>query len=64
MTTRVKKLRVFYRQVAAELHKVIWPTRKELRSSTITVIVFVVLTALFVVGVDYLAGQGVLNLYG
>jgi preprotein translocase subunit SecE len=35
------RLSLFYRQVIAELRKVIWPTRKELLTYTAVVIVFV-----------------------
>ena len=36
------RLGLFYRQVVAELRKVIWPTRKELGTYTSVVLVFVV----------------------
>jgi len=36
------RLGTFYRQVIAELRKVIWPTRRELITYTWVVIVFVV----------------------
>ena len=45
------RLAVFYRQIIAELRKVVWPTRNELSTYTSVVIVFVVimigLTTLF-----------------
>lgn len=63
MKQRIQKLKIFTRQIVAEMRKVIWPTRGELRSSTATVIVFVIMVALFVVGIDYLAGQGIIKLY-
>ena len=39
----LKRLALFYRQIIAELRKVVWPTRNQLTSYTTAVIVFVVL---------------------
>ncbi|ARF74573.1 preprotein translocase subunit SecE [Kitasatospora albolonga] len=36
------RLALFYRQIVAELRKVVWPTRSQLTTYTIVVIVFVV----------------------
>jgi preprotein translocase subunit SecE len=51
----IAKLLLFYRQVVAEMRKVVWPTRNELITYTIVVIVFVVsfaaLVLLFDIGV-------------
>ena len=38
----IVRLLLFYRQVVAEMRKVVWPTRQELITYTIVVIVFVV----------------------
>ena len=37
------RLALFFRQVVAELRKVIWPTRSELLTYTIVVLVFVLI---------------------
>ena len=37
----IVRLLLFYRQVVAEMRKVVWPTRQELITYTIVVIVFV-----------------------
>lgn len=37
------RLALFYRQVVAELRKVVWPTRNQLSTYTTVVIVFVVI---------------------
>lgn len=42
------RLALHYRQVVAELHKVIWPTRRELMTYTIVVLVFVSIIMLYV----------------
>ena len=60
----VRRVVTYYRQVVAELRKVIWPTRRELVTYTAVVLVFV----LFMVGVvalfDFGASQGVLKVFG
>ena len=42
------RISLFYRQIVAELRKVIWPTRKELITYTTVVIVFVLVVIAFV----------------
>jgi preprotein translocase subunit SecE len=42
----------FYRQIIAELRKVVWPTRSELTSYTSVVIVFVLVIMAIVYGLD------------
>ena len=44
---------VFFRQMVAELRKVIWPTRKELVTYTIVCMVFVLFMVIFVTALDY-----------
>jgi len=58
------RLALFFRQVVAELRKVIWPTRKELIAYTVVVIVFVGFMAAIVAGYDYVFTQGVLAIFG
>lgn len=58
------RLALFLRQVIAELRKVIWPTRKELITYTIVVIVFVVAMAAIVAAFDYVFTRGVLFVFG
>jgi len=54
----------FYRQVVAELRKVIWPGRKELITYTTVVIVFVAFMVALVAGLDLLFSAGVLAVFG
>ncbi len=49
----LKRLALFYRQIVAELRKVVWPTRNQLTSYTIAVIIFVVLMIGLVTLIDY-----------
>ncbi|MER7211846.1 preprotein translocase subunit SecE [Streptosporangium sp. NPDC000239] len=55
---------LFYRQIIAELRKVIWPTRKELLSYTTIVMVFVLIMVGVVSGLDALLTEGVLRIFG
>ncbi|MEW9528918.1 preprotein translocase subunit SecE [Microbispora sp. NPDC049125] len=55
---------LFYRQVVAELRKVIWPRRNDLVSYTMVVLVFVVIMVGIVAGLDFLLTKGVLAIFG
>ncbi len=44
---------LFTRQVAAELRKVIWPTRKELVTYTAVALAFVIFMTVIVTSLDY-----------
>jgi preprotein translocase subunit SecE len=44
---------LFVRQVLAELRKVIWPTRRELRTYTIVAMVFILVMVVIVTSLDY-----------
>ncbi|EWM15518.1 preprotein translocase subunit SecE [Kutzneria sp. 744] len=59
-----KRLARFLREVVAELRKVIWPTRKNLLTYTIVVLVFVAVMVALVFGLDYAFFQGVAFLFG
>ena len=61
---RIRSIGVFYKQVVAELRKVIWPTRKELITYTTVVLTFVVFMVLLVSLFDFLFSQGVLRVFG
>lgn len=47
------RLALFYRQIIAELRKVVWPTRKQLSTYTTVVIVFVVVMIGLVTVIDF-----------
>ncbi|OIV39188.1 preprotein translocase subunit SecE [Mangrovactinospora gilvigrisea] len=44
---------LFNRQIVAELRKVVWPKKQELRQYTTVVIVFVIVMIGLVYGIDY-----------
>jgi preprotein translocase subunit SecE len=44
---------LFLRQITAELRKVIWPTRRELRTYTIVALTFVLVMVVIVTSLDY-----------
>ena len=47
-----EKLRAFVLDVKAEMLKVSWPTREELKASTVVVIIVTLAFALFTFGID------------
>ncbi|WP_053674503.1 preprotein translocase subunit SecE [Streptomyces sp. NRRL B-1140] len=49
----LKRLALFYRQIVAELRKVVWPTRNQLTTYTAVVIIFVVIMIGLVTVIDY-----------
>jgi len=55
---------LFYRQVVAELRKVIWPSRSEMVTYTTVVMIFVVIMVAFVFGLDYAFQKGVMTVFG
>ena len=58
------RLARFLREVVAELRKVIWPSRKQLVTYTLVVLVFVSFMVALVALLDFLVGQGVNALFG
>ena len=58
------RVSLFYRQVLAELRKVIWPTRKELVTYTTVVIFFVLVVIAYVTSLDYVFGKAILYIFG
>jgi len=60
----IARLVRFVRQVIAELKKVVRPTRQELITYASVVIVFVAIVMAFIWVVDFLAGKGVMWLFG
>lgn len=55
---------LFLRQVVTELKKVIWPTRREMITYTIVVLVFVIVMTAFISGIDLGFAKLVLWLFG
>ena len=58
------RISLFYRQVIAELRKVIWPTRKELLTYTSVVIVFVLVVIAYVSVLDFVFAKAILSIFG
>lgn len=54
----------FIREVVAELRKVIWPTRKELVTYAVVVIVFVAVMMTIIAGYDLVFGRIVQVVFG
>ena len=53
-----------YREVWAEMRKVIWPTRRELLAYSSVVLVFVTAMVLLVAGLDFGFAKAVLAVFG
>ena len=62
--SRLRLATTFYKQVVAELRKVIWPTRKELVTYTTVVVVFVLIITSVVAVFDLGFGKAVLAVFG
>jgi len=58
------RISLFYRQVIAELRKVIWPTRRELVTYTTVVTVFVLVTIAYVSVLDFGFAKAILSIFG
>jgi preprotein translocase subunit SecE len=58
------RVSLYYRQVIAELRKVIWPTRTELITYTSVVLVFVLVIIAYVTALDLAFGRLALWVFG
>ena len=58
------RLALFYRQIIAELRKVVWPTRNQLTTYTTVVIVFVVIVIALVTMLDWGFTEAVTYVFG
>ena len=56
----VSRLIAFYHGVMAEMRKVTWPDRPQVRSATIAILIFVMLIGLVITILDY-ALQGIIG---
>ncbi len=56
--------RQFLKEVRQELRKVDWPTRKELGTYTVVVLVTVTILTSFVFGLDYAFSKAILKIVG
>ncbi len=57
-------LALFFRQVIAELRKVIWPTRDQLVTYFVVVLVFVLFMIAFVSLLDYAFNSAMFKIFG
>ena len=60
----IARILLFYRQVVAEMRKVVWPTRNELITYTIVVVVFVASFAAIVLVFDIGVARVVRAVFG
>jgi preprotein translocase subunit SecE len=57
-------LPTFYRQVVAELRKVVWPTQQQLTTYFFVVLVFVLVMMAIVAGLDLAFGRLFFTIFG
>jgi preprotein translocase subunit SecE len=60
----LRRLGLYYRQVVAELRKVIWPTRRELITYTTVALVFVSVMVAIIAALDIGFAKAVLQIFG
>ncbi|MGZ4119625.1 MAG: preprotein translocase subunit SecE [Actinomycetota bacterium] len=60
---RIKRTIRFLREVRQELKKVAWPSRNEVFTYTVVVLISVTFITLFTFGLDYVFGKGVLTFF-
>jgi len=53
----MRRFQNYIKDVIAELRKVTWPTREELKGSTITVVIFSIMASMYVFAVDFCLGR-------
>ena len=58
------RLKTFFQDVWAELKKTTWPSRKEVRNTTIVVVAFVLVCAAYLYVVDIVLQSGMEKLFG
>jgi preprotein translocase subunit SecE len=58
------RISLFYRQVVAELRKIIWPTRKQLVTYTSVVMVFVLMVIAYVTVLDFGFSKVIFAVFG
>jgi preprotein translocase subunit SecE len=58
------RMALFYRQIVAELRKVVWPSRSDLITYTSVVIVFVVVIIALVTVIDWVITKAVSYVFG
>ncbi len=55
----IQRLRKYVREVWLEMSKVTWPTRDELRESTLVVIVATIIVTVFIFLIDRIMDNGI-----
>ena len=50
---RLAKIRKFFRDVASEFRKIVWPSRKQVWNNTVIVLVTMLIFAIFIWALDY-----------
>jgi len=59
----IEKARRFFTEVSVELKRTTWPSRLEVRGTTLVVIITVFVFAVFLFAVDYVLSKGVNGIF-
>jgi len=59
----IEKIRRFLTEVSVELKRTTWPSRREVRGTTLVVIVTVFVFAIFLFAVDVVLSNGVTKIF-
>ena len=54
-----KAISTFFKNIVSELKKVTWPTKKQLLTSTVTVLAVCLVVGLVIFAMDFVLGQGI-----
>lgn len=53
MANPFRKIRIFFSETVGELQKSSWPTRKELRDSTLVILIAIIILGIFITLADF-----------
>ena len=59
----IEKTRRFFTEVTVEMKRTTWPSRLEVRGTTLVVIITVFVFAVFLFAVDYVLSKGVTGIF-
>jgi preprotein translocase subunit SecE len=62
--TLARRSNAFLREVQAEIKKVSWPTTEDLRNSTVTITIIVILLGLLIGLMDWMFSKILIDLFG
>lgn len=61
ISRRFEAMRLFFKQVKVEMHKVSWPSREQVVNDTVVVIVATAIVSLYIFGLDQIFKTVIFN---